>query len=517
MKKFTLIKSKYFSFLGCLIIISVYSLLILFFILKEKNRPNGDEARKLIIAMDFYRVLNGDSAFNVEGFHSPLYFYLPSYVCFLLGEFSYKVCVAFNIFYYSLTCLFMSLLVKIITGKKWDVVLSIFLFSTMNFTVFYYGRLFCMEFGLSAVICMSILLLVKTDYFGNRVYSLLFGISLAIGMLMKWSYIIYIIGPFFMYAIYTFRITSRKYGGMRFRNLLYSVLLGFGSFLIYAILFLDFNGLIERYLNTLRYESDISNPLGHIVLFFNYCAIVTTLRGFLAALPIFSTVPIMLSFYFYVRKAKKNFKYLLLSWFLAPLIILSIIIRNSENRYALPVLPCLAIIVTIGAGYISRIRKECVISSVVLIILLVFLVNVSYLYNNTRNSNDSLEKVLLEINDADFQDAIGEEIFLAVDFAEEDIIDKLRYIINFHNLEITLLDSRGNIRDGMLIENYSEDIRDITQKSNYLITDYPSFDASLIVKQGVFNGKRVWAYKQFIHGYDNDDLRIVRVYRMENY
>jgi hypothetical protein len=58
-----------------------------------------------------------------------------------------------------------------------------------------YVRIYYLDIGLATVVTVSILLLLKTRHFTNRRASLLFGLTLAAGLLMKKAFIIYMFTP----------------------------------------------------------------------------------------------------------------------------------------------------------------------------------------------------------------------------------------------------------------------------------------------------------------------------------
>ncbi len=72
--------------------------------------------------------------------------------------------------------------------------LAAFLVSTFPL-IFSLSRSFYFEFALAAMVSLSIYLLLLTEGFRDRRYSLLLGISLGLGMLMKQSFIAFLIAP----------------------------------------------------------------------------------------------------------------------------------------------------------------------------------------------------------------------------------------------------------------------------------------------------------------------------------
>ncbi len=67
--------------------------------------------------------------------------------------------------------------------------------------IFGFSRMYWPDFAMTAFVALSIWLLLKTGYFQSRKYSILFGISVGIGLLIKWPFIFYVIGPLLIYQV----------------------------------------------------------------------------------------------------------------------------------------------------------------------------------------------------------------------------------------------------------------------------------------------------------------------------
>jgi len=60
------------------------------------------------------------------------------------------------------------------------------------------------------MVALSVYLLIRTDYFGNKKYSALFGLSVGLGMLTKWTYFIFLGGLFLFYFLNSFGNLMRE-------------------------------------------------------------------------------------------------------------------------------------------------------------------------------------------------------------------------------------------------------------------------------------------------------------------
>ena len=65
----------------------------------------------------------------------------------------------------------------------------------------YFSRLYFLDFPQTALTALSLYLLLKTDFFRNKKFSILFGIAFALSMLTKWSTIFFMIVPVMWFLI----------------------------------------------------------------------------------------------------------------------------------------------------------------------------------------------------------------------------------------------------------------------------------------------------------------------------
>jgi len=73
-------------------------------------------------------------------------------------------------------------------------VFAAFILSTFPM-IYAMSRYFYIDFALTAMVCLSICLLLYTDGFRKRGYALLYGLSLGLGMLVKWTFVAFALPP----------------------------------------------------------------------------------------------------------------------------------------------------------------------------------------------------------------------------------------------------------------------------------------------------------------------------------
>jgi len=77
--------------------------------------------------------------------------------------------------------------------------------------IFQSSRQFQLDFPLTAMVSLNILLLLKCDNFKNRLYSFLFGLALGWAMLIKGQVMLFIIWPLFFVLYRTFANSRKGY------------------------------------------------------------------------------------------------------------------------------------------------------------------------------------------------------------------------------------------------------------------------------------------------------------------
>jgi hypothetical protein len=483
-------------------------------IVHDNSRPSGDEARKLSIAFNYYRAFSSGnlSTLHKNQLFPPLYFFLPSFVSFVIQCFSYKICVSQNILYYIITAFFTYLLTQRITKQHGVALYAVCVVSLSNALFVSYARLFVMEIALCSVTCICIFFLYKSMYFQRRYYSGLFGTALAAGMLIKYTFIIYIIGPMLVYVVQTNQVLKTADRRTRIytqQNIVYSVLLATGLFYVFANPVLDFHAVADSYQQTLRFESTYSGVLGHVLIFVQYLkylgvpSIVTELRA-VTMIDVFFVVLMIYAIYSFVRICGEKNVLLLLSCYLIPILILSVILRNEDARYILPVIPAQGIIVTIGLMH-SRTWIRMVFMTLV---AFYFLSNIIFLCMN-MDTRHPIEVLLNTINSRSLKVNNKKPISLMLDVKRESLNDVVQYFIAVNKLDIDFVDFKRYIRLGQMIQPFNSSIMQRIKTVDYVLTDYEEKRESSSILNGVIRKKEDFHYT--CH-YDDSLLKCPKAY-----
>lgn len=235
-------------------------------------------------------------------------------------------------------------------------ILSAFILSIFP-GIFAMSRVLMVDFPLTAMVSLSVYLMLSTNYFTDTKYSSLFGLSVGLGMLTKVPFIIFI-SPLLIYYVFISFIKSPK--GDRqtiriIRNLIVSSLVAIlitGSWY-----FPNLHNVIQR-AKAMSFQLHNSPPGSfidyYIKLLFSYH--IGPLFFILGFVSIFECL------------RKENF--LLLLWLWVPLLIFSFS-PNKNPRFILPLLPSIALMIGCSVSCLSNYLRTKIISLFIIIFGLV--------------------------------------------------------------------------------------------------------------------------------------------------
>jgi 4-amino-4-deoxy-L-arabinose transferase-like glycosyltransferase len=208
--------------------------------------------------------------------------------------------------------------------------------------VFGFSRTDFAIIALTSLVTLSIYLLLRTEDLTNKKYTILFGISVGLGILTNLIFPLYIAAPLLIYLVNVKKITKRQ-----IENLLVSLCIG---------LLICSTWLAPNLISGSFFQETQSLLLSHIqykpfaIMFsVDYLKMLWT-----QLYPIFSFLFIIcLLFFLFLKNTQK---FLFLSWLITPLIILSII-EYKEGKYILPILPAVGLIISFIIAEAVKIKK----------------------------------------------------------------------------------------------------------------------------------------------------------------
>ena len=175
--------------------------------LRTYKIPEWDEQHYMRMATEFYRLIKNNLSFNtpyemlqVVPFRQPGYplLIVPFLMLFGLSS-SYFWGIFTNGLLYIVSIFGIYFLARNFLSKLASF-LAAFTFALYGWTLLHLHLTYS-ETATSAFTILTILFLIKSNCFQNRKYSLLFGLFLGVGLLVKWITIVYVSGPL-LYVLY---------------------------------------------------------------------------------------------------------------------------------------------------------------------------------------------------------------------------------------------------------------------------------------------------------------------------
>jgi 4-amino-4-deoxy-L-arabinose transferase-like glycosyltransferase len=193
----------------------------------NKISPFWDESRHLVTTIRYANAIPHSpnilkAIWGIDHPYPPLFFLASVPICLIWGN-SLKVLAMSNLTFFAILIFSVYKTGEKLFNKKVGL-LATFM-TAMSPLVFGPSRMFLLEFASAAMIMPGIHLLIATEYFSNRKYSVLFGLSIGLGMLTRETFFIFLLGP----TIYILYEAFSKPGAEKRKktiNLLISLVIG---------------------------------------------------------------------------------------------------------------------------------------------------------------------------------------------------------------------------------------------------------------------------------------------------
>jgi len=345
----------------------IFSVLVYLVIDLDSVPPKWDEAVHLRDSFVYYNILSDPSQLNLNvikeiinrsenypllrpsGYYPPLV-PLTSAFLFLLSGVSAKTAIMTNIIFMIIMTITVKKIGELIFNEDVGLLAAILILTfpvILQHSVIYY-----IDLPLTALTSLGIYTLLKTDFFTNYRGSIVFGICFGLGMLTKWTYIFFLIGPL-LYSIFVMiqnrpdKRGSNSSNGVR-NFLLFSLaaLITFGVYYIPII-----SQLIKE---TLKYSS---GPLTHgPASVFS----IESLGFYIIALWENMVTPpdVMLTaagIVLFLRSGNKH-KLLMVIWLAVPYLIFTFLIQTKAMRFMMPSLIPMALIIAYAVITVSQLN-----------------------------------------------------------------------------------------------------------------------------------------------------------------
>lgn len=337
--------------------------------LRTYKIPEWDEQHYMRMSTEFYRLVKYDLSINtpyemlqIVPFRQPGYplLILPFLLVFGLQN-AYFWGIFTNGLLYIASIFGVYFLSRIFLSRISSFAASI-LFAFYGWTLLHLHLTYS-ETASSAFIIWSLFFLIRSNLFQNKKYSIIFGISLGLGLFVRWIILLYLLGPFLYVAYLLFKKHLFK------RKILINIGLSFLiSFLISFYQYAQNFYWMFQYFYVVRIGGPVwdvlpkqeSNP-------FSLYSMTFYLNTF-AQLGIFFFILIILGFILAFRK-KSNLKPILLAVIFG--YIFSVLAPIKGERYIVPIFPYLAILSASVFDYIKNInfKKLLIVFTIILSIV----------------------------------------------------------------------------------------------------------------------------------------------------
>jgi 4-amino-4-deoxy-L-arabinose transferase-like glycosyltransferase len=157
-------------------------------------------------------------------YYPPFVYWVTSFFYWLFGK-GEDVAVYSNLLFLGILIFSTYGIAKYFWGRKTGT-LSALVVSIMP-VLLSQSREYQLDFPLTAMVTLSLYLLLKTQTFKNRLYSILFGISFAFGFLTKWTFPVFLIIPvlYFLIRLIFENIKTKKLNDAQWLNVCFSFLI----------------------------------------------------------------------------------------------------------------------------------------------------------------------------------------------------------------------------------------------------------------------------------------------------
>lgn len=344
--------------------------------IKENQAPPmWDQSHYLLHSDILYHTLTKEGVIpfakaftNAIKTKAPLITILPIPFYLLFGD-NETSALFVNLAFIILGSCFMYKLAVLISGPRAGL-LSVFILNTFPL-IFAMSREFFVEYGLMVIVIIWMYYLLKSDCFDNRIYAYVLGIILGLGMLMKITFVLYIIFPTLFIFIERV-IKSKKISSLPFKNIFIVVLTGV---LVSGTWYFKNLSHILGFVWTSGYGSIAKNygwgtvfSIKTILIYWGY-AVIYGISIYYFLLMIFLIFGRLISFFNneYPADIKRKYVLFLSIWFVVPFLVFTFG-ENKDYRYAAPLYPALALLMSI---YLARISSRFY-GAILLFVLLLF-------------------------------------------------------------------------------------------------------------------------------------------------
>jgi hypothetical protein len=320
--------------------------------------------------IEFYEVMKASRwdlvvSLLVNTHDAYIYSLTAAIIAFIFGKSTVAITLFNNTPYFAIAIFSIYRIARKIADRS-TALLAVVIFSLYP-AVYGTSRLYILEFAVMGMAPLCILYLLNTEEFTNRKYSLLFGLALGWGMLIKYSLVAFIIGPL-VHIIGRILILNRRDISSKTVRLSSPILnIGLSALVAMAIMgikYFNFNNT-KSYLLRPLYQANVKGPW---YIFDNLR--IYTLGIFEQQLSLFFFLLLIFGFYGFLVKIEKKISIIFFYWVIIPWLILLAMPHFKMAHFIIPYLPAMALISAIGFMNILKNRRKLKSILITLIIII---------------------------------------------------------------------------------------------------------------------------------------------------
>ena len=305
-------------------------------------------------ALYFFDVLDNKLFSQI---HPPLLSLIIKSLLYIFGTHNFIIIyMSLNIFFFILSLFFIFKIGEQINGITCGQISMILLAATPAIYGLsrFYGR---QDFHIIPILLMGVYSLIQSDMFKNQKWTILYAISIGLGLLLRETFLGFAI-PFFLF--FMLMVISKKIKKQQIYNLIIMTII---SFVLYSLQFtqkLKFSLLYTPFM-----EQKVSETF-----FTKINIILGGISENILALPLFLLMIFSIIFIFTEKKYKNYIILMLLCGLTIPIIIALLIPHYKQQVYMVPLVPTIILLIATSISYLNvNIRKILLILFIVVSIL----------------------------------------------------------------------------------------------------------------------------------------------------
>jgi len=265
-------------------------------------------------------------------------------------------------------------------SKKREALLGVFILNLFPL-IFGLSRTFLVEYGLITLVVVWLYYFLKSNCFESRNYSLILGFITGLGMLMKVTFPVYIIGPMLFLCIRKV-IKLKNLPGVHIKNALITLIIGM---LLAGTWYFKNFVYIVNYAYTSGYGKIAENyQIGNIFSLKTIIEYWLWIINYGISTYMFLLIICLIAMWIIASLSKrslfeleKEYWYFLVIWFVVPFIVFTFGV-NKDHRYIAPVCPPVALLISIGLNHIPLKKYKQFFLTTLLIFPVVNYLNISF-------------------------------------------------------------------------------------------------------------------------------------------